>query len=117
MIHLDETRRDEAIAAGWLAYAERAKGMEGAYQAVCQSWQVIAICADQQVIGALFVRNGVIHVGVIPEWRGKWISKRLIREVLAYGTNTTVLDSEPDCIEFVSRLGFRKEGETYVHHR
>lgn len=117
MIHLDESRRDEATAAGWLAYAERVPGMENDYQEFCKSWQVVAICSDAEVIGALFARNGVIHVGIVPEWRGKWASRRLIREGLAYGTNTTVLDSEPDCIEFVSRIGFKKEGESYVHRR
>lgn len=116
MIHLDESRRAEAIEAGWLAYSERVKGMEGAYRAACQSWQVVAVCDGPKVIGALFVRNGVIHLGIIPEYRSKWASKRVIREMLAYGKNTTVLDNEPDCIEFVSRIGFRKEGHRYEFH-
>lgn len=116
-ITLDESRRDEAIEAGWQAYAQRVAGMEAAYRAACQSWKVVAVCSDSEPIGALFVRNGTIHLGIVPTYRGKWASRRVIREMLSYGTTTTVLDSEPDCIEFVGRIGFKKEGESYVIRR
>lgn len=117
MIYLDPSRREEAIQAGWLAYAERVPGMESAYLAWCEGWRVIAVVADR-VIGALFARDGVIHLGIVPEWRGRWASRRLIREMLSFGKSTTIEDFEPQCAAFVGRIGFVKtEGGAYVHRR
>ena len=110
MIVLDPTRRAEAIDAGWLAYRERTPGMESAYRQACEGWQVVAVVSDGQVIGALFAKDGVIHLGIAPEWRGRWASRRVIREMLAYGNTTTVLPGEP-CAEFVRRVGFERVGD------
>ena len=118
MIYLDPSRRDEAIEAGWLAYRERVPLMESAYRLACESWQVIAVVADR-VIGALFARAGVIHLGIVPEWRGRWASRRLIREMLGYGKATTLQPDEADCREFIGRIGFIKteqEGAYVVKH-
>ena len=117
MITFDPNRRAEAVEAGWRAYSERVPTLRGAYDDVCQRYRVIAICKDSEVIGALFERAGEIHVGVIPEWRGRWLSRRVMREILSYGTKTRVLDSEPESIDFVTRFGFRKQGDMYVSHR
>lgn len=114
MIHLDPNRRQEAIEAGWLAYRERVPGMEAAYRAACEGWRVIAVVADR-VIGALFARDGVIHLGIVPEWRGRWASRRLIREMLSYGKRTTLADGEDGPREFIGRIGFvETEGGAYV---
>lgn len=116
MIHFDPSRRDEAVEAGWRAYQERVPGFRQAYDDVCQRYKVVAICADSDVIGALFVNAGEIHCGVVPEWRGRWLaSRRVVRELLSYGHKTKVLDHESVSIDFVTRLGFRKQGEIYVN--
>jgi GNAT superfamily N-acetyltransferase len=117
MIHLDATRRQDAIRAGWLAYAERVPEHLDAYLVACAGWQVVAVCDDDKPIGALYARDGVIHLGIVPEYRGRWASRRVIRQMLQYGEKTTVRDDEPQCIEFVTRIGFRKERGGYVFHR
>lgn len=114
MIYLDPARRDEAIAAGWLAYRERVPGMESAYLAACAGWRVIAVVADR-VIGALFARDGVIHLGIVPEWRSRWASRRLIREMLSYGKTATLQPDEHDSREFISRIGFVRIGDNFEH--
>ena len=67
MIHLDGSRRDEAIDAGWLAYKERTPEHESAYRAMCADWRAVAVCSGDEVIGALLEKDGVIqcrtHVG------------------------------------------------------
>lgn len=105
MIYLDPARREEAIDAGWLAYRDRLPDMEAVYRTACAGWQVVAVVADR-VIGALFARDGVIHLGIVPEWKGRWASRRLIREMLAYGTRTTLLPDEAEQRHFISRIGF-----------
>lgn len=117
MIYLDESRRAEAIEAGWAAYRERIPGLCAAYYATCDGWGVVAVCSDSEVIGALFHKGGVIHLGIVPEWRSRWASKRVIREMLAYGKATTLQPWESDCLKFIGRIGFEKQGTKYVVHR
>jgi GNAT superfamily N-acetyltransferase len=112
MIHLDPSRREEAIEAGWLAYRERVPGFEQAYRSACQNWEVVAVCDDNEVAGALLAKDGVIHLGIRPEYRGKWASRRVIKEMLSYGRETTLMPDEDD--DFVRRIGFVKEGGAYV---
>ncbi len=111
MIYLDATKREAAIEAGWQAYAERVPGFRDAYLKAAQDWDVSAVCADSEVIGALFSRRGVIHLGIKPEWRGRWASRRVIREMLKHGSQTTLMDGEDDA--FVRRIGFQKIGDKY----
>lgn len=105
MIYLDPSRRDEAIEAGWLAYRDRLPDMESAYRHACGDWHVIAVVADR-VIGALFAKDGVIHLGIVPEWRSRWASRRLIREMLSYGKITALLPDEAEQMAFIQRIGF-----------
>lgn len=116
MIHLDESRRDEAIEAGWLAYRERIPGHEAAYRKTCSGWHVVAVCNDGDVIGALFAQDGVIHIGIRPEWRSKWASRRVIKEMLSYGKTTRLMPDENP--EFIERVGFvNTEGDRYEFRR
>lgn len=115
MIHLDESRRDEAIDAGWLAYRERTPDHESSYRDMCKQWQVVAVCNDSQVIGALFAKDGVIHIGICPEWRSKWASRRVIRQMLSYGTKTRLTPDENP--EFIERIGFQRKGDWYEYCR
>ena len=117
MIYLDEYRRGEAIEAGWEAYRDRIPTMRLAYDVTCDSWGVVAVCSGSEVIGALFHKDGVIHLGIVPAWRSRWASKRVIREMLAYGTETTVQPWESDCLSFIGRIGFEKQGTSYVVRR
>ena len=113
MIELDANRRAEAIEAGWIAYRERVADLEEAYRRACEAWEVVAVVESGAVIGALFVRDGIIHLGIVPEWRGRWASKRVIREMLSYGRKTTVGDDEAGCLSFVQRLGFERAGNEF----
>ena len=117
MIHLDESRRAEAIDAGWIAHMDQLPGGEQFYRDGCKDWLVIAVCDDDKVIGALYARDGVIHLGIVPEYRKQWASKRVIRSMLAYGNRTNVRDGSPERIEFANRLGFVRQGDTYEFHR
>lgn len=114
MVSLDPNRREEAIEAGWIAYRDRVPDMEAAFRAACKGWQVIAVVADR-VIGALFARAGVIHLGIVPEWRGRWASRRLIRQMLGYGKTTTLLPDEADSRDFIGRIGFVQDGGRFEY--
>ncbi len=113
MLHLDPNRRAEAIEAGWQAYRGRVDIPESHYRKVCDEWDVVAVADEDEVIGALFVKAGVIHLGVKPEWKGRWASRRIIREMLSYGRKTTVEPWESECLEFIGRIGFRPSGDGF----
>ena len=105
MLRLDPTRRDEAIEAGWEAYAERLPGQEALYRAGCVNWQTVAVCDGEKVVGALFVKDGVIHLGIVPSYRSRWASRRLIRQMLEHGTRTTFsTDDEEVFLRRVRRI-------------
>ena len=111
MIYLDENRPKDAIKACWKAYSEHVTEYEKEYHSAVSDWKPIAVCNEDEVIGALLAKDGVIHIGIIPEWRGKWASKRVIREMLKYGTKTTLMQDESPA--FIERIGFRKKEGWY----
>lgn len=104
MIRLDPSRRAEAVEAGWVAYAERVPTLEVAYRREVARWAAIAVCADNEVIGALLERDGVIHLGIVPAWRGRWASRRVIREMLHHGTRTVYSPELGDDEAFLERV-------------
>jgi GNAT superfamily N-acetyltransferase len=67
--------------------------------------------------GAVMVRGNEVHVAVVKSCEGKWISRRLIRDVLGklitqYGCAvTTVMKDNERGQRFVERLGFNKVRE------
>ena len=105
MIWLDLHAREPAIGAGWLAYRERLPDgfTWNQWQAACEPWQMVCIRADDEPIGAVFLKDGVVHVGIVPAWRGRWASRRIIREILSHGTETTLLKNETEQRLFVHR--------------
>ncbi len=115
MIRLDPSRRSEAIEAGWLAYRDRLPEHREAYLRACEGWSVIAVCDDDVIAGALMAKDGVIHLGIKPEYRGRWASRRVIREMLSHGRKTTLMPGEDP--EFIQRIGFVKTGDGYVVRR
>jgi hypothetical protein len=52
-----------------------------------------------------------VHLAIIPEYRGRWASRRIIRDMLKYGTETTPGDDNT----FVERIGFRRAGNIYKY--
>src|SRR5260221_81708 len=77
--------RDEALLAGFAAMRERLPA-EYSFETFCErlaDWRVDAFCDGERAIGMLMVRGAELHVAVLPEVRGRWLSRRLIREVFA----------------------------------
>lgn len=66
--------------------------------------------------GAVMIRGNEVHVAVVKTAEGKWLSRRLIREVLGrlideYGSAvTTVMADNERGQRFVERLGFERAG-------
>jgi hypothetical protein len=81
------------------------------YRRIVEEWNPVAVCDDNKVIGVLISKSNTIHLAIIPEYRGRWASRRIIREMLKYGTTT----DDGDHRDFVERLGFKRIGSRYEY--
>lgn len=106
--------REEALKAGYRAMLERIPALDFAtFCAKLADWDVMAFCRGEQAVGMLMTRGNELHVAVLPEVRGKWLSRRLIREVIGplvrkHGeAKTSVVPGNSNGADFVSRLGFK----------
>lgn len=117
-----QPRREEAIKAGFTALQERLpQDIDfDLFRERLGSWDVKAFCRGEDAVGMLMVKGSELHVAVIPEVRGKWLSRRLIREVLSplirsHGEAvTTVMPENEVGNDFIKRLGFDDSGDVAV---
>lgn len=106
--------REEGLRAGFAALGERLpKDMSyPQFRSALKDWDVKAFCRGNEPVGMLMVKGPELHVAVVPEVRGKWLSRRLIRDVLApllhahKEIRTSVQPENGIGRDFVSRLGF-----------
>ena len=67
---------------------------------------------DIETVGAVFYKGPEVHVAILPKYRRKWMSKRIIREILRipfekYGYAVTMgLEKDRD---FLERIGFKEQ--------
>lgn len=113
----------ERIAAVTAAY-ESAMGrmnvpLEVFYEAV-SGWEVVPVRVDGKLVGAVLMNGPEIHACIKPEGFGKWLTKGVLRNTLckvlkAHGKAVTRFTEGNAAGEyFVTRLGFKKEGEAWV---
>jgi GNAT superfamily N-acetyltransferase len=106
--------RDEAIDVGFKALAGRLPSdySRQKFSAALEPWDVKAFCEGDEPVGMLMTRGAELHVAVLPEVRGKWLSRRLIRDVIGpiirrHGeAKTSVMPDNGIGKDFVRRLGF-----------
>ena len=107
-----QPRREEALQAGFRAMQGRLPAEFGfaAFKEKLADWRVDAFCDGDKPVGMLMTRGAELHGAVLPEVRGKWLSRRLIREVFApiirqYGqAKTAVMQDNTVGLDFVRRI-------------
>lgn len=106
--------RTHALEAGYKAMQGRLDIDFEAFSIALENWRVDAFHDGEKAVGMLMTKGPELHVAVLPEVRGKWLSRRLIREVIGplierHGeARTDVADGNEIGREFVARLGFEK---------
>lgn len=104
--------RQSAIAIGSEALLDR---FVGNLEQVLPDWNVQLFRDGDKPVGMLMTKGQEIHVAIGNNHRRRWLSRRLIREVLGgiiseHGHATTkVMRDNAKGIDFVERLGFKKE--------
>lgn len=78
-----QDRREDALIAGFVGLAGRIDVGFKEFRKRLEDWNVKAFCDGDRAIGMLMTKGDELHVSVLPEARGKWLSRRLIRETFA----------------------------------
>lgn len=78
------------------------------YLDIAASWEVSVIVRDSVPIGAIFKKDGETHVSILPEWRRRWLTKGLLKTILADMQTTRVADGHDFMYGILERLGFRR---------
>lgn len=114
MIHLDESRREEALRAAFDSAIDR---IFERFKADLSDCDVLPIVVGGNVAGAIVARGPLLHACVLPEFKCRWMSKSVLRYLRAviqkHGCAMTTASTQ-EGRDFVARLGFRLDGDVYV---
>ena len=79
------------------------------YLNALNDWTVEAIMRGDECIGALYRKDDEIHVSIVPEWRRKWATKGLLKQLLVgERVMTRVTPGHEYMYGILERIGFRK---------
>jgi hypothetical protein len=79
------------------------------YRNSVKDWIIKAIKRDDQIIGAVYLKDDELHVSVLPEWRRMWITKGLLRQLFSGPRVTTKVTPGHDYMyDILKRLGFKE---------
>ena len=80
-----------------------------------KDWNVNVIERDGQPIGAMFEKDGEVHCSILPEWRRKWLTKGLLRQIIGRpGFHTRVDDGHDYMYGILKRLGMESRPDGTV---
>jgi len=98
--------RDSALRVGYTATDWHIEMSYDDYVKFASDWDVKAISREGSVIGAVYSKNGETHVSILPEWRKRWLTKKLLKDLLANTTITRVTPGHDFMYNILTRLGF-----------
>lgn len=98
--------RESALAIGFKATDWHVPIEYDVYVNIAADWDVKAIERDGSIIGAIYSKNGETHVSVLPEFRRRWLTKGLLKDILADMTFTRVTPGHDFMYSILNRLGF-----------
>ena len=86
------------------------------FKKMLMDWKIEPVFVDDKLAGMYAVKNTEVHFCVLPDFRGKWLSKGLINDVFMpilerYGFVTTAVpDDKPQGHGLVKKFGFNPIG-------
>lgn len=114
MIHFVDDR-ETGLQVGYLATDWSSPVSFDVYRNAMAEWEIQAIVRDNQPIGAVYRKDDELHVSVLPEWRRKWITKGVLRELFNRPKVVTRVASGHDYMyDILGRLGFRQTADNWM---
>lgn len=81
------------------------------YERRLDTWDVQLIERDDEPIGAAYFKDGEVHVSVLPEWRGRWATKGILKTLFDHDrVFTKVAAGHDHMFGILERLGFTRTG-------
>jgi hypothetical protein len=107
--------REKALEVGYAATDWSSPVSYEQYKQAMLDWSVKGIVRNGSLIGAAYFKNDEIHVSVLPEWRRRWATKGVLKQLFANHTVTTKVTPGHEYMHgILGRLGFVKRGEEFV---
>lgn len=77
--------------------------------------EVWPIARGGEMVGGILFKGHTIHIAVLPEWHGRWMTKTILRAWRESYTHdcdlyATPMTANKAACQLAERLGFRKEG-------
>lgn len=98
--------RESALKVGFEATDWHVMTPYDAYVRIAADWNVKAVERDGKVIGAVYSKAGETHVSILPEFRRRWLTKGLLKDILANMTMTRITPGHDFMYNILNRLGF-----------
>lgn len=77
------------------------------YKKTLSDWNVKGICRNDEIIGAAYFKDGEVHVSVLPEWRRRWATRGLLKQLFADKNSfTRIMPGHEYMYDIFTRLGF-----------
>jgi GNAT superfamily N-acetyltransferase len=81
---------DDGFAADilYLAYQDRLDIGIAEFLRMTSGWTLGYMKVDGLVAGVAARKDGELHIGVLPEWRGRWATREFIRNIIAWAAHS-----------------------------
>ena len=101
--------RPVALQVGYLATDWTVRPEFLAYAIAAQDWDIKAVERDGVCIGAVYRKGTEVHASILKEWRGKWVTKGLLKQLLSGSMVTTkVTPGHEYMFGILQRVGFKE---------
>jgi len=78
------------------------------YVKALENWKVRTIHRNNEPIGAIYQKDDELHVSVLPQWRRKWFTKGVYKDLfVGKRVVTKITPGDEHMYNFLHRVGFR----------
>lgn len=106
MTTLITDNRKAALAVGYAATDWNEPISFKKYKESLSDWLVRSLMKDGICIGAIFSKDGEVHVSVVKEVRGKWATRGLLKQIFSNGNyKTRVSKGNEHMFGILNRMG------------
>lgn len=104
--------REEALRIGYQAIVWPHPVPFDTYVYNFREWTVRGIMRDGECIGAAYTRDGELHVAILPEWHGRWVTRSILRELFDMPkVIARPIHKHDEMYNYLICLGFRDCGD------
>jgi hypothetical protein len=82
------------------------------YKSNFEDWTVRSVERDGECIGAVYTKDGELHVAILPPFHKRWVTRRVLRELFDMPkVIVKPLERDDPMFGYLLRLGFKDVGD------